>query len=313
MSVVWTNLDFEYELRFGERRLNKHLRKMNDRWSHILRLMPGFEDASLAESSADDVMVWGVTKTAAKQFLMMSKSDIDVIRAVNSKIYSHRLEVEFGCALPASRVVTSLEEIRTAFQEIDTALVKHPFGVSGRDRIKLRNEITDPQIEWLTKNLDETPLVFEPKVEISKEYSLQFELSDAADFLGASSLLTDAHGQHRGHRREVEVPRQILVDAQAAAERVHQEGYRGPMGIDAFSGTIGGEFVNRSLCEINARVTFGRLALELFKRDENAAIWWHPSERRRREVGRLLPEFCDPGGRSGSVLLDDIDLERVAL
>jgi hypothetical protein len=136
-------------------------------------------------------------------------------------------------------------------------------------------------------------------------------------------LLTDSHGQHRGHRLDIEAPKAAVELSLKVAEELKEVGWKGPVSVDGFHGKIGQTSVFRPLSEINARVTFGRLAVEL-KRwvPTGNVIWWHPSASRIRQESIVfesleqispasgpgfwrLPEEVDPAGRTQTLLVNE--------
>ena len=314
MKGLFPNLDFEYELMFGERRLSKPVRAQIDRWSHIMRLVSGWQEATVNADPVDftQVLPWGVTPTVVQTFPHLIFPDPALVKQVNSKVYSARWEAESNLALPGACLVSTMDQLEVAIAHSPRLLVKHPFGVAGRERIEVRNNLEEAQRAWVEKALLTTPLICEPWVDIEREYSVQFQLDQSVEFLGWSTLVADQRGQHRGHQRATSpLPAMILEPAQSAAQSVFDLGYKGPLGIDAFTGCLAGEQVLRPVSEINARMTFGRLALHLFDHvdSQNHVMWWHPSKRRRGQAGSPLPVFCDPNGKSDSVLVSKEELD----
>lgn len=313
---IVSNLDFEYALRFGERwTAPRAVVAQMAKWSWVLRLVEGWETAEPATGPAQGRwLVWGYTD-ALRTWVGEASGwpSADVVARVNSKVFSHRVAVELGVELPGVRLCRTVEEVEEAAAD-GVVLVKHPLGVSGRERIEVRGEWDERQRGFVVHCLAEGPVLVEPKVEVRREWCVQFELGEGVALVGVAELLTDVHGQHRGHLMHFgEVDEAWVSVARQAAERVHAAGYRGALGVDAFEGRLGGEWVVRPVSEINARMTFGRLAVELSRRVEGPSAWWHVSPRARPavEVGdfesdagvRRLPDWADPGGRSGSLVL----------
>lgn len=287
-----------------------------NQWRHILRLVEGWEHAEPGKPNGDEgCLVWGITAEMPSQPGWPSAA---VVKEVNSKLFSHAVASELGIELPGVAVCRSIEELDD--HATNKVLVKHPLGVSGRERIELRGPLDQRQRGWALNALAETPLLVEPNVSIHREWSLQFELGSKPAFLGSAALLVDGRGQHRGHIVGLAQPGADVIDAATdAAQRVFDRGYRGPLGIDAFEGTLMGQVIVRPVSEINARMTFGRLALELARRVGQPCAWWIPGKReltqlRRRPNSalRALPEFADPDGLSGSfVIVDSVEILRI--
>jgi hypothetical protein len=166
-------------------------------------------------------------------------------------------------------------------------------------------------------------LVFEPWLERKYEFSVHYDLSPQGDLAcrGACELLTDRSGVFRGHFVDplLEVGEGVCRMHEAALTGLARQGYHGPVSVDSMAGFLGEQAVLRPITEINARWSFGRLALAL--RDCVPAgwsyLWWHPSARRfpkeggespeihskRRDAGLFrLPDFSDRAGRSKTIL-----------
>lgn len=311
---ILANLDFEYELRFGGAWTSpKAVRQHMERWKYALRLVEGWQEADPSDApQAGEWLVWGPTARVAMLTGARWPGE-DVMREVNSKVFSHKLAMELGVELRGAFLAESLEEVQLAAEK-GVFLVKHPLGFSGRERIELRGEPHEKEVGFILGVLSEGPALVEPRVQITREWSLQFEISDTVRYLGSAMLLADDRGQHRGHILGMGVPSDHIVEiAKSAAIRVQAAGYFGPLGVDAFEGKLNDLTVMRPLSELNARMTFGRLAVELGRLIEGPVAWWHVSNRLRAELDvqafetnspiRRLPEWADPLGLSGSVLV----------
>lgn len=315
------NLDFEYELAArGDYIMPKPVRKLCERWLHILELLPASESG---------IILWGVTPrtlAAARQAGKVSHfCDVDIVRKVNDKLYSHQLERELGIALTHSQAITSVDELQNTVTRCPHPwILKHPLGVSGRERmLGEAGAVSDSALGWSRRKIAQGwTLLFEPWVQKSRELSFHFEIDRGAQvtFLGLCELLTDASGVFRGNRvsPQTEVCETMLEATTAAAQRVAEEGYWGPVSLDSLEGRLGEQAVSRPLVEINARYTFGRLALELARLlPEGASYsWCHPksseaesdlpclpaSPEEVKSGAYRLPVWADPNGRSGSYL-----------
>lgn len=311
---IHANLDFEYELRHGRTwtpppPVQRHMAK----WRYVLRAMPGWEDAAVAQGpQAGEWMVWGWTPKL-RAWAGVAEPDHACVIKANSKVFSHDLAMSLGVALPDERVCTTLDEVEAAVRG-GIWLVKHPLGVSGRERIEVRAALDARQRGFVERCLREGPVLVEPLVDVAREWCVQFDVtSTGVHRVGTAMLLTDAHGQHRGHILGLEEPPDDAVStAHRAAEQVRAIGYRGPLGVDGFSGTLEGQHVDRPISELNARVTFGRIAVELARHVLEPMAWWLPSDRARPDVApsawgdghfQRLPDHIDPDAASGSVVL----------
>lgn len=340
-TVAWANLDFELELAARDRR--RPLPSPVARWSAILRLLPQARQAhcwepatSLADvvpvGAAEQLVVWGVSRSAIELAERLQLRDrfpsVEAVRTANDKRFSHQLEREFGIALPHSRVVSSLAQLRESVDNCPHAWVlKHPFGFSGLERtVGKAGQLSDSSLGWARRRLaDGWSLLFEPWVEESQNLSMHFVIDGhgLVSFLGHCQLLTDLGGVHRGNRVTGE-PLDPFLHKQGAGvcRELARLGYWGYVGIDALSGHLAGAPVVRPLVEINARCSFGRLTLALadWIPDGWSYLWWHPPRnaplsqpvrplpspgiQQRIEAGAYaLPELADPQQQSGTVVL----------
>lgn len=341
--LAFTNLDFEYELAAGENyRPAVALQRVSARWRHLLRLLPRFESARCLDPDelegefgrVESLAVWGWTRRTlklAERLGMVVPVTAELVTRVNDKRFSHALEQRFGIALPGSTLIASLDELEHTVKNCDFDWVlKHPFGVSGRERVLgKRGQLSTAARKWASGQLQSGwSLVFEPWVKKDAEFSLHFDAADESTvFLGVCQLVTDASGAFRGNRL---VPGQqagkaMLETANRVVQAVMDEGYRGPVSIDAFRGRLGQQPIRRPLTEINARYSFGRLALELRRLlpEQTSFLWWHPKGGLPAGASRALPanpapglyrlpEQIDPGAASATAVVVAGSPERLA-
>jgi hypothetical protein len=324
------NLDFEYELAAGQNyRQRPQLEKLCDRWQAILRLLPGCEDAELGPKDGQVIVPWGVTPKTERLSAAGVFPPSSLVKLVNDKRFSHRLEMEFGCALVGSRIVEDLDDLDAAVESCSHDWVlKHPFGVGGRERVtgKKGQGFADA-CRWAENRIQKGwSLVFEPWAYQRTEFSFHYQIEQTGpiEFLGHCGLVSDESGAFRGNRVVPSDPARqaFLTITDKAVERLAELGYWGPVSIDAFLGTLGQAPVSRPIMEINARYSFGRMALELVRRIPQGWClhWWHPKARCRPVVEKLardypddsqsltpgiyrLPLFADPDRRTGSYLV----------
>ena len=324
---VWANLDFDYELALasqGPYVPGPKLKSLKERWGSILRLVSGNEEAVLEPNSAARLLPWGVSSSVLSlpRETGQALPEPEVVRHVNSKITSHQWEVKYGCALRHARVVDNLNQLEEAVSQCSGDWVlKHPFGVGGRERVTGKHGVENPATtNWAkTRFRQGWRLVFEPWVYQRTDYSVHYQIRQSGDWdhVGECALWTDISGAFRGNR----VSPVSLTDSatRSVTDRVVDEiaqlGYWGPVSFDAFCGAE-----SRPIVEINARYTFGRLTLELARGlpADRHLLWWHA---KAREVAELeeraqpyprsgfqpgvyrLPEFADPGGATRTFVL----------
>ena len=331
MAEVWalSNLDFEYEL--AGRTFPPSVAR---RWRHVLRLLPKAHQAicldpgDLRLSSGGELIAWGITPRVLSLAPHQDFPDPEVVRLVNDKRFSHQLEKRFGVELPHAQLVTSLEELEKAVGDCPYDwVVKHPLGVSGRERaVGRRGRLSDSGRGWARKQLANWSLLFEPWVEPRHDFSLHFEIArdGSVDFLGHCQLVYDSGGVYRGNQvvPGQKIDGRALACGREVAGELAQLGYWGPVGIDAFEGMLGKDPVLRPLGEINARYSFGRLTLALrdWIPEGWCLLWSHPKKApqplpplpRQPSAGAYgLPAEADPEGNCGTFLAIAPSLEEL--
>jgi len=323
--IALTNLDFEYELasQNPSYRPLPLLSDLSKRWRFLLRLLPGSERADCLNpeilqrlikphqfrSKSDRFLVWGVTPRSSRiaGYLGLEKSfpPVCVVRTFNDKRFSHRLEKQLNVSLPYSGVIDSPEQLQNAVKACPHDWVlKHPFGVSGRERmVGKASQLSESALGWARRRFrDGWSLLFEPWVEQRTDFSFHFQIDPDSSVheLGYCHLLPDPGGVYRGNRVTPTIPpnAQALEVAKQIAAILAERGYWGPLGIDSFCGLLGKTPVLRPLVEINARHSFGRLALALsrYLPHEWSYLWWHPNRAEMPKALARIPALAESSG-----------------
>lgn len=357
--LLYPNLDFEYELAATPPyQPPRWFSAMHKRWSTILRLLPTCHNATLlhdlktppspdglhtptdgeetppevdGQPAPRQLFTWGVTPRtiafAQAHQLAHPAPPIEVVREVNQKLFSHTLARSLGAALPHSCIVSSLDELAQTIAACPFAWVaKHPFGVSGRERILgHKGEFLPPAQTWAKRQLRQgTQLLFEPWLQDKQEVSFHAEIlpDQSVRWLGHCGQLFDGTGTFRGNRIAPLPPDfgPLQETFDQAVNAVAKHGYFGPISIDAAIGTLGDQRHAHPLMELNARVSFGRLTLALQDHAPPgwSLAWWHPSQKRRTSLPPhappmhpditqaglyQLPAHIDPHGASNTFAL----------
>jgi hypothetical protein len=192
------------------------------------------------------------------------------VARVNSKLWSHALEVELGWAQPGAATAGTFDELQEAVARAcpsagDKWVIKSPFGFAARERVLGRGpSLEGPPAVWAERRLKRgETLIFQPWLEVIREYGVVLEIyTDGAHRVqGISDLQTNGAGTGKGYMlgRSPSAHRTTELERVAAivSERLFKEGYHGPVGIDALEHTRG----LHPLLEINARYTMGFVAL----------------------------------------------------
>jgi hypothetical protein len=231
---------------------------------------------------------WGWTQSAVavgeRAGAVVRTIPLSTVARVNSKLWSHALEVELGIAQPGAALASTFEELQEAVARAcpranDKWVVKSPYGFAARDRVLGRGPILEePQAKWSRRRLalGET-LIFQPWLEVRREYGVVLEISTDGSFEihGVSDLQTNGAGTGTGYILGRPPTRERLSELESIAgivsRRLFGEGYFGPVGIDALEHAGG----FHPLLEINARYTMGFVALAVERSLRPAApVFW---------------------------------------
>ncbi|QNE18028.1 hypothetical protein F1D05_09190 [Kribbella qitaiheensis] len=192
----------------------------------------------------------------------------EIVAEVNSKTWSNELVRDLG--LPGGgRTVRSVDDLVKAVTALEfRALIKDPYGVSGRALIEVATPGVLRAVERVLRKQVEAgrrvELVVQEKYSKQHDFSGHLVLDSNGDwnFLGLQ-LMTNRGFRHFGSSP---VPPGLIDEgwyAETLAEvvpAIAETGYWGPVGVDAMlldDGTV------IPVLEINARQSLGLLALEL--------------------------------------------------
>ncbi len=227
---------------------------------------------------------WGWTPSVAALAARVGASvppvSLDVVRRVNSKLWSHALEQELGIGMAGARAAASFAELEEAVARAcpradDKWVIKSPFGFAARERVLGRGaRLEGAQATWARRRFatGET-LIFQPWLERVREYGVTLEIAPGGevDLIGISDLQTNGAGTGTGYLlgRKIDSGRRAELEsvARAVAGRLFREGYVGPAGVDALEHAGG----LHPLLEINARYTMGFVALAV-ERETNPPV-----------------------------------------
>jgi hypothetical protein len=215
---------------------------------------------------------------------VLPPAPLSTIARVNSKLWSHALEVELGWALSGATTAATFDELQEAVAKACPAagnkwVIKSPFGFAARDRVLGRGpSLETAQARWCERRFEKGEcLIFQPWLEVIREYGIVMEIStDGAHVIhGISDLQTNGAGTGKGYiLGRPPVPHRMIELERIAAivsERLFKEGYCGPVGIDALEHSGG----LHPLLEINARYTMGFVALAVENSlKPSAPIFW---------------------------------------
>ncbi|HYP76985.1 MAG TPA: hypothetical protein VER12_13550 [Polyangiaceae bacterium] len=185
-----------------------------------------------------------------------------VLRRVNHRLFAH----EAGGGLFEQRYFTERAPLEALLRRAERPwLLKRPLSFAGRGQMRFYGPISDKQWAWLDLSLARDGLIAEPLVTPTLELSLHGFVWQAGRYeLGRACVQqVSERGVFRGVRLalagELERAEAALLfeRAEAVARLLHQAGYFGPFGIDAYRYRVGDEAGFCALSEINARYTMG--------------------------------------------------------
>ncbi|SMD15971.1 hypothetical protein [Kibdelosporangium aridum] len=196
--------------------------------------------------------------------------DNDVVAEVNSKTWSNTLAQEL--ALPGTgTVVRSVAELSTAVSRLPSAIVKDPYGVSGRAALVVESPGVLRAIErTLTKQDKRIELLVQEKYAVERDFSAHVVISrDGTWRHRGVQVMTNRGLRHMGSSPATPEFSEFLADRgyfpviDSVAKALAQAGYSGPFGVDSMllrDGTL------VPVLEINARQSLGLLSLVLNER-----------------------------------------------
>jgi hypothetical protein len=240
------------------------------------------------DQSARVFTPWGWTPSAVaageRAGAIVRSIPFDIVARVNSKLWSHALEVELGVAQTGAATASDFEELRETVaracpRDADKWVIKSPQGFASRDRVLGRGSTLEgaPAV-WAQRRLKKgETLIFQPWLEVKREYGVVMEISPdgTSEIHGISDLQTNGAGAATGYLLgrppSAERADELERIARVIGARLFTEGYHGAVGIDALEHSGG----LHPLLEINARYTTGFIALAVERALKPATpIFW---------------------------------------
>jgi uncharacterized ferritin-like protein (DUF455 family) len=244
-----------------------------------------------------------------------------------------------------SELNPALAHIGELLAEGRRVMIKAPFGTSGMQVKTIEHtaelQETHPKWGWMRKILaQQGSLVVEPYLDKLMDLSIQIEIKSsegepAIRFLEVRRFYTGRNHEYRGTALGKKIPGlapeayrffySILPEwkklLRRLGERLQQEGYEGPAGIDAFLWRHSdGSLRLKPLVELNPRWTMGRVALELERHlspgvsglwffiplQKIAGLGFNSKQEFVTEMHQRYPVVRDKTGiRSGALLTND--------
>lgn len=194
----------------------------------------------------------------------------DIVKAVNSKLYSHDLAKSIHADAPGQAVYSSEEMLLTAKQYIaehSKIVVKDPYGVSGKGNLVLASDAMVERIfQHLTRQEQagrKVQLLVEPWLNKHTDFSCQMRIRQDGATVFHSIQVMDNRGLNYGGSFEANESfihqlesKGYFIAMEQVASELYKEGYFGPVCVDSMN-LIDGSIV--PIVEINARHSMGYL------------------------------------------------------
>ncbi|MFT7461772.1 MAG: hypothetical protein ACI9EF_000106 [Pseudohongiellaceae bacterium] len=226
----------------------------------------------------------------------VAASQVAVAQRVCHRRFGLELSEILGLGLPGARMVSSVEELQRHLADEGAGaapdgrwVLKPPMSAAGRGQLLSPNGAALGDPSWRGRVVAAFELhgemLFEPWLDRVHDLGCRGEvLQGSVKVLGMHGLVVGPTGHFAGvlvapagcdDERLSQSVRGFTPAVAAALSAVTEQvgqalvvaGYEGPFGVDAFTHRLAsGELVFRGLCEINARLTFGRVAAEWLQR-----------------------------------------------
>ena len=191
---------------------------------------------------------------------------MEVLRRVNARPFASDVRTTLLSPAFEKHVASDLEPVLALLARPADAgwLVRRTFGAAGRGRRRMASgKPTDPERAWLVASLRKGPLVIEPWVEVTREFTRSgfVERTGRVRIAGPCFQRTTREGAWIATKRSGAGEVQSTDDheleraTQSAGEALARAGYFGPFGIDAFRYRAGARQLLNPMSEINARYT----------------------------------------------------------
>jgi hypothetical protein len=190
--------------------------------------------------------------------------------AANDRAFALRAAAAWKFGVPDAAIVTTLDDLRARADACRSWVAKAPFSAAGRSRALSMDQTSDDAPLRTAERLLSVygRLRFEPWVRRTRDFGVMGIVRPGlVGIEGSHRLLVDRTGRFTGIEIEQAVPEstaRLHVCASIVGHELDLAGYAGPFGVDGYLWTddSGTERVV-ALGEVNARLTFGRVARDL--------------------------------------------------
>jgi hypothetical protein len=285
MPVFYRNLGAEEDDAPPPPEPPSHLRLLAEAWERAIDVAA---DLGLQQTG---LLAWLNTprarRAAEKLGLPLAGADPAIVAAVHDKGFCARavrsvglLEAELvGAVAVLDAHETTVDRLvaltlaASATPWVEAGLIAKPrHGTSGRGRLDLRRGVTMRAAARLQRR---GGVVVEPWLPRVADYSSQWWIEDTGliRFVGATQATQSFAGMWQGARMWIDddgcptVPglagREVVDRSQLIVREAARAGYVGPCGVDVFSWRAVDDSLRWRVCELNARMTGGLVAVLL--------------------------------------------------
>jgi len=196
----------------------------------------------------------------------VASPSLEAVRRVNGRSFGHGIEREvLGCNVPRG-AFASLADLRTLLSSEPgrpqgwVAKTEHGNAALGNRRLRTR-QLGEGDIRWLRTRLEQGPMVLEEWLERTKDLCTVFNVTTEGDVedIAVHETIHTADGGFIGALYDrTAASQELWLDqlthtATTVAEAILEEGYFGPVCIDALVWNDSGTPRLRPLVDLNAR------------------------------------------------------------
>lgn len=257
------------------------------------------------EQMTAELVPWGWDHSARQLAMKLNHPMLipphDAVLDVNSRQFAAEFDVtdsrstdllfdgHFGTVCRTEQQFREAVDVLSAHR-FSEWVAKPAWSAAGRGRLSGRcGTLSLAETGWLRKQLQADQYVWlEPRLNVVRECGIQLHISAPlsggsgdVNVVGATQLLTDRQGRYRGSVVATDMDpvwQPALKHAVGIAHAAAEAGYFGPLGIDSMEVQLPDRQRVVRLChDINARLTMGRLALQLLPLVPEGAtgVWLH--------------------------------------
>jgi hypothetical protein len=210
---------------------------------------------------------------------------LDVVRRVNSKVFSQRLAMELDLPCAGERIgsTAELSARGAALLERGAVAVKDPCGVAGKGTLPVASPAELERLVAFLARQEQAgrrvELILQPLLDRVEDFSCHFDVEEEGGirWVGVQQMRNEGFAFSAVSTAPPELHQRLEREGyfgvmECVAATLRREGYRGPVCVDSMrlrDGTL------VPLLEINARCSMGRMGLSLQARLGGGAAFVH--------------------------------------